>query len=95
MKLEKAVIKYCYKIIGIDFPDRGFLLFWQLSATEKMHYFEIEPQIEALVNETERNVRDQKLNELLEFLGSNPIEKVDKAFIAKNGKGIREFLNLV
>jgi sulfur carrier protein ThiS len=60
-----------------------------------MHYFEIEPQIEALVNETERNVRDQKLNELLEFLGSNPIEKVDKAFIAKNGKGIREFLNLV
>ncbi len=94
-ELEKAVIKYCYKIIGIDFPDRGFLLFWQLSATEKMHYFEIEPQIEALVNETERNVRDQKLNELLEFLGSNPIEKVDKAFIAKNGKGIREFLNLV
>jgi phosphoglucomutase/phosphomannomutase len=94
-ELEKAVIKYCYKIIGIDFPDRGFLLFWQLSATEKMHYFEIEPKIEELVNESDKAVREQKLGELLDFLGSNPIEKVDKAFIAKNSKGIREFLELI
>jgi phosphoglucomutase/phosphomannomutase len=94
-ELEKAVLKYCYKIIGIDFPDRGFLLFWQLAATEKMHYFEIEPEIEELIKETDKSIREQKLNELLEFLGSNPVEKVDKAFIAKNGKGIREYLNLI
>ena len=40
--VEKAVIIDLYKILGIDFPERGFLLFWQLSATDKLKYFEIE-----------------------------------------------------
>jgi phosphomannomutase len=93
-ELEKAVMRYCYKIIGIDFPDRGFLLFWQLAATEKMHYFEIEDEIAGLSNEADKNIRSQKLAKLLEFLGSNPVEKVDKAFKAKYNMGINEYLKL-
>lgn len=93
--VEKAVIIDLYKILGIDFPERGFLLFWQLSATDKLKYFEIEPQIEALVSVENKEERQQKLDEILKFLGSNPIQKVDKAFEKKNGSGIRTFLRLI
>ena len=93
-EIEKAVIKYCYRIIGIDFPDRGFLLFWQLDAVNKMLYFKIEPQIADLIEVEDKLVRKQKLNELLSFLGSDPIQKVDKAFKAKYGKGIKSYLEL-
>lgn len=93
-ELEKAVIKYCYKVIGIDFPDRGFLLFWQLDAVNKMLYFKIEPQIEEIKKIEDKQLRKEKLNELLSFLGSDPIRKVDKAFKAKYGVGIESFLEL-
>lgn len=93
-ELEKLILKYCYKIIGIDFPDRGFLLFQQLDAINKMLYFKIEPQIEDLINEEDKIEREKKLFELLSFLGSNPIEKVDRAFKAKNNKGIKQYLNI-
>jgi len=93
-KLEKTVIKYLCKIIGIDFPDRGFLLFWQLPITDKMHYFEIEPEIVSLAQEMEPVIRQEKLDKLLKFLGSDPIAKVDRAFKAEYQKGIREFLQL-
>ncbi len=93
-EVEKAVIIDLYKILGIDFPERGFLLFWQLSATDKLKYFDIEPQIEALSSVTDTKERQQKLDELLKFLGSNPVQKVDKAFEKKNGKGIRAYLQL-
>jgi len=92
--LEKEFIKYCYKILGIDFPDRGFLLFWQLPATDKMHYFEIEPQIAALKQVQNKNERQEQLAKMLAFLGSDPIEKVDKAFKAEYKQGIRVYLNL-
>ena len=39
--LEKAVMSHCYGSIGVDFPERGFLLFWQLPLDDKMRYFEI------------------------------------------------------
>ena len=29
-KMEKAFMQYCYRLLDVDFPDRGFLLFWQL-----------------------------------------------------------------
>ncbi|MFA5024937.1 MAG: phospho-sugar mutase [Candidatus Shapirobacteria bacterium] len=92
--LEKSVIKYCYKLIGIDFPDRAFLLFWQLAAQEKMKYFDIEPQIEALKNTSDPEVRKTELNKLLKYFGSDPITKIDRAFKAKNQVGILEYLSL-
>ncbi len=91
---EKVVLKYCYKIIGIDFPDRGFLLFWQIPMKDKMKYFEIEPQIEALKDENDKKSKQDKLATIMEFLGKDPIQKVDDAFKAKNGVGIKEFLGL-
>lgn len=91
---EKVVLKYCYKIIGIDFPDRGFLLFWQVPMKDKMKYFDIEPEIEALKSETDIKVKEEKLGKILEFLGKDPIQKVDDAFKAKNKVGIKEFLGL-
>ncbi len=93
-EFEKSVLKYCYKIIGIDFPDRGFLLFWQIPMKDKMKYFEIEPQIEALKSEKDQKVKEEKLNQVMEFLGKDPIQKVDDAFKAKNGVGIKEYLGL-
>lgn len=93
-ELEKVIVKHCCKIIGIDFPDRGFLLFWQIPVTDKMKYFEIEPEIEALREVQDLSQKEAKLNDLLAFLGPDPIQKIDRAFIEKNGVGIKEYLNL-
>ena len=92
--LEKEAMKLWYKILGVDFPDRGFLLFWQVPLESKMKYFEIEPEIERLKNEPDVAARKAKLAELLVFLGSGAIGKIDKAFAAKNGVGVAEYLNL-
>ncbi|MFA6982054.1 MAG: phospho-sugar mutase [Patescibacteria group bacterium] len=93
-ELEKTIIKHCYKILGIDFPDRGFLLFWQLPVTAKMKYFEVEPEIESLKEVASSEERKSKLYELLSFLGANPIQKMDDAFKDKNGVGVLEYLGL-
>lgn len=91
--LEKDVLKSLYKIINIDFPDRGFLLFWQLPLSDKMKYFDIEPRIAALAGEADDVVRQEKLADLLAFLGADPIEKIDRAFAAKYGKSVRDHLH--
>ena len=93
-KIEKLFMLHCFKVLGIDFPERGFLLFWQLPLKDKLHYFDIESEIESLKDLQDINEKEQKLNLLLEFLGKDPIEKIDKAFKEKNGEGIREYLNL-
>lgn len=93
--LEKALVKYCYKIIDIDFPDRGFLLFWQLPAQDKIKYFDVEPQIAELKSIPDLAQRKQKVDDLLKFLGSDPIAKVDKAFKVQYGQGILEYLDLI
>ncbi len=94
-EIEREFMKSCYKIIDIDFPDRGFLLFWQLPVQTKMKYFEIEEKIVALKEVENREERQNKLDELLKFLGSNPIEKVNDAFKAEYKLGINEFLSLL
>jgi phosphoglucomutase/phosphomannomutase len=93
-EFEKVVIKYCCKIIGTNFPDRGFLLFWQLPLNDKMKYFKIEKKIIKLKKIKNKNRREKELNQLLEFLGANPIEKINNAFKNKYKKGILEYLNL-
>lgn len=93
-EMEKEVLKYLYKLIGVDFPDRGFLLFVMLPVDLKLKYFEIEPQIEALVDVPDPAERKDKLDKLISFLGVNPIPKFEKAFIAKNGVGVMEYLKL-
>jgi phosphoglucomutase len=94
-KLEKTFMRYCYKILGIDFPERGFLLFWQLPLEDKLKYFEIENQIVALRDFPDKKVRKDSLSELLGFLGADPIEKVDKAFRDKHKVGILGYLDLL
>ncbi len=93
-ELEKAFMKACYQMIGVDFPDRGFLLFWQLPLESKMKYFEIEPQIEKLKSIDDPQMRKSQLDQLLAFLGSDPIQKVDEAFQAKNNQTMMEYLSL-
>jgi phosphoglucomutase/phosphomannomutase len=93
-KLEKSFMQYCYNLLNIDFPDRGFLLFWQLPLDAKLKYFEIEDEITGLKRVADKKNRKDKLNSLLKFLGANPIEKVDKAFRAKYKEGLREYLKL-
>jgi len=92
--LEKTFMQYCYRLLDVDFPDRGFLLFWQLPLDDKLKYFEIEDKITRLKSIADKNERKGKLFKHLKFLGANPIEKVDKAFKEKYKKGILEYLGL-
>ncbi|GAX60205.1 phosphomannomutase [Candidatus Scalindua japonica] len=92
--IEKTFMRYCYKILDVDFPERGFLLFWQLPLDVKIKYFEIEDDIVALKSISDKGEREERLEKLFEFLGSDPIEKVDKAFSNKFGAGIREYLGV-
>ncbi len=94
VKLERAFMKHCYAVLGIDFPERGFLLFWQLPLKDKLHYFEIEDQIVALAAESDTTTKNEKLAKLLEFLGSNPTQKVNDAFRELHQKTIEEFLQI-
>ncbi len=93
-KLEKEFMSYCYKILDIDFPDRGYLLFWQLPLDAKLKYFEIEKNIIELKSINDKKERKNKLADLLLFLGSDPVEKVDEAFKAEYQKGIKEYLDI-
>jgi len=92
--LEKTVMQYCYKLLDVDFPDRGFLLFWQLPLADKLRYFEIEEEIVNLKNVSDSNNRKMELDQLLLFLGANPVEKIDNAFREKYGAGVIEYLGL-
>jgi phosphoglucomutase len=92
--LEKNFMQYCYRLLNVDFPDRGILLFWQLPLDDKLKYFEIEDEITRLKSVADKNERKEKLFNRLQCLGANPIEKVDKAFKEKYKKGILEYLGL-
>ena len=92
--LEKAFMYYCYELLGVDFPERGFLVFWQLPLTDKLKYFDIEDQIADFRNIVDPEKRRDKLYSLLAFLGANPVEKVDEAFKAEYETGILGYLDL-
>ena len=93
-KLEKTFMKYCYKLLDVDFPERGFLLFWQLPLDDKLKYFDIEEDIVGLKKIRDTKIRKAELEQLLSFLGANPVEKIDKAFKKKYGAGILDYLDL-
>ncbi len=93
-EFEQSFMKACYKTLGIDFPDRGFLLFWQLPLKDKLHYFEVESDIVELKEEPDKKIRQEKLNKLIEFLGADPIKKIDDAFKANYKVHVTEYLNL-
>ncbi len=93
-KVERTFMQYCYTFLGVDFPERGFLLFWQLPMNDKLKYFKIEDQIVALKAIPDPGKRRKSLMDQLAFLGANPIEKVDRAFTKKYKAGILEYLGL-
>jgi phosphoglucomutase len=93
-KLERVFMGYCYDILGVDFPERGFLLFWQLPLDAKLKYFEIEDRIAGLKEIADTGERKAKLDSLLNFLGANPVLKVDRAFAERFGIGMKAYLNL-
>ena len=93
-RLERAFMLYCYRILGVDFPERGFLLFWQLPLNDKLRYFEIEEGIVQLKNIPDQETRKKELYNLLEFLGADPIEKVNDAFKEKYKEGLSEYLDI-
>jgi phosphoglucomutase/phosphomannomutase len=94
-RLERAFMLYCYRILGVDFPERGFLLFWQLPLNDKLKYFETEEEIIQLKNIQDLETRKKELYDLLEFLGADPIAKVNDAFKEKYKKSIHEYLDIV
>lgn len=94
MDLEKAVMLHCFNIIDVDFPERGFLLFWQLPLDDKMKYFEIETEIEGLRDIADLSDRKKALLDLISFLGADPVEKMDKAFKAKYKMSVLEYLDI-
>lgn len=94
VQLERIFMRFCYGILGVDFPERGFLLFWQLPLDDKLKYFAIEEQVAGLKAIGDRDARRQALETLLAFLGANPTRKVDRAFAARYGSGIMPYLGL-
>jgi phosphoglucomutase/phosphomannomutase len=62
--MEKAFMQYCYRLLDIDFPDRGFLLFWQLPLVDKLKYFEIEDDIVNLKDISDTGERKAKLGSI-------------------------------
>jgi hypothetical protein len=93
-KLERSFMQYCYQLLEVDFPERGFLLFWQLPLDSKLKYFEIEEQLAELKSVPDATSRKATLDKLLSFLGANPVEKVNNAFREKYKTGIMEYLEL-
>jgi phosphoglucomutase/phosphomannomutase len=93
-KLERSFMQYCYQLLEVDFPERGFLLFWQLPLDSKLKYFEIEEQLAGLKGVSDANSRKAELDKLLSFLGANPVEKVNNAFREKYKTGIMAYLEL-
>jgi phosphoglucomutase/phosphomannomutase len=93
-EVEKAFMTYCYRLIGVDFPDRGFLLFWQLPLKDKLRYFEVEDEIAGLKGVPDATRRAEELAARLKFLGANPVQKIDRAFAARFGKGLMAYLEL-
>ncbi len=93
-RIEKAFMTYCYGLIGVDFPERGFLLFWQLPLKDKLRYFEVEDEIAGLKSLPDPARRAVELASRLKFLGANPVQKIDRAFAARFGRGVRAFLDL-
>lgn len=93
-EIEKTILLEMYKTIGVDFPERGFLLFWQLPLDDKLKYFEIESDIADLRNEKNPDTKRQSLDKLLGFLGANPVQKVNDAFKERYGKTIEQYLEL-
>ena len=87
-------MQYCYGILGVDFPERGFLLFWQLPLDTKLKYFEVEEAIAALKTVDEPAERRKALDDRLAFLGANPVQKIDPAFKARYEKGVMAYLAL-
>jgi phosphoglucomutase/phosphomannomutase len=85
---------YCYELLGVDFPERGFLVFWQLPLTDKLKYFDLEDEIAGLSNIPDMEERKTQLEKMLAFLGANPVEKIDQAFKAKYKVGVLEYLDL-
>ena len=93
-KLERNFMQSCYQLLDVDFPERGFLLFWQLPLDSKLKYFEIEDKITELKSVSDVSERKAKLDQLLSFLGANPVKKIDRAFKEKHKMGIMEYLEL-
>ncbi len=93
-EIEKDFMKYCYRLLGVEFPERGFLLFWQLPFYDKLKYFEIEDDIASLKDSGSSDQIKEKLDKLLSFLGSNPVDKIDPAFKARFDTGILTYLGL-
>ena len=93
-RLEKAFMYYCYELLGVDFPERGFLVFWQLPLADKLKYFDLEDEIAGLSNIPDVEERKTQLEAMLAFLGANPVEKIDRAFKAKYKVGVLEYLDL-
>ena len=59
-----------------------------------MKYFDIEEDIVGLKKIRDTKIRKAELEQLLSFLGANPVEKIDKAFKKKYGAGILDYLDL-
>lgn len=93
-ELHKYVMKYSYSILGVELPDRGFLLFSQLPLYDKVKYFEIEKDIVSLKKVKSKSERKEKALNLLKFLGSDPFDKINDAFKAEYKKNVQKYLGI-
>lgn len=94
MEIEKTVMQECFRLIEIEFPERGFLLFWQLPVESKLLYFEKEILIEKLRDEKDVEAKKTSLREIFGFLWSDPLKKINPAFQKKYGTSVENYLEI-
>lgn len=93
-EIEIEFMSYCYQLLGVSFPKRGFKLFSQIPLPDKLKYFEIESDLIKLKEIEDKKEKERKLQEILNFLGSNPIAKINEAFKAKYKVDVEEYIKL-
>ena len=99
-KLEKDMMKRCYSIIGVDMPERSLELSMLLPVEVKQRYFEVEEEIVnlklAVDNGTMgKDKAKKRIEDMLLIFGADPVEKITKAFEARTGVTLGEFLRFV
>ena len=100
-KLERdMVMEHCYPIIGVDMPERSLVLSTLLPVAAKQRYFEVEEEIVSLKSAAESGTIEKdearkKIEDMLSVFGADPVEKITKAFEAKTGVALDEFLRFL
>jgi len=99
-ELERSIVKFCYSVIGVEMPERSFVLNTLLPVEVKQKYFGIEDEIVKLKSAVEsgkigKDEAKKRIEDMLLIFGADPVEKITKAFEMRAGEPFSEFLRFL